>query len=121
MPTNEEYQLLGQVIERSVHDPGFREQLLADPWGVLEDSGISMAGLNVIVHEYDENDLVVLLPPALPPPVVVPEIPSNRPYQYADQPQSKAMSGLAASALADPTDDRVMLGTYAPGAVGGGA
>jgi hypothetical protein len=127
--TAQEYQLLDAVVQRAMIDAEFRQMLLTSPQGQLQDAGLSVSGLIVTVLEYDEDKLVLVLPP----PMAFSSSEEERRFPadslaagpradfYSDQPPASPMRGLATTALTNFADDRVALGVSSPRPAGGGA
>ena len=58
-------EMLKQIVDRSVVDTDFRQQLLADPKNAITaELGITMPeSMNVVVHESDMQTVHLALPP----------------------------------------------------------
>jgi hypothetical protein len=98
--------LVDMAIQRSAVDEDFRKLLLKEPVKALQDMGIDVAGVHVTVHEFDPNELLMVLPPFLEE---GPRPPRPAGAHAAGAP-SPPMRGLAECALLNPADNRAAYG-----------
>lgn len=60
-------QKLRQVAAKAADDETYRQRLLSDPAGVLQEVGLTVpTGANVVVHENTEDEIHLVLPTAQP-------------------------------------------------------
>lgn len=104
MASLQESELLDLIVQRSVVDAQFRQELLSAPQQTLQEAGIQTDGITVDVREIDENKLVLVLPP-----IVEFSEPTESRNPYTDQPSSPQIRGMATTAVANPLDARVTL------------
>ncbi|MFE9771021.1 hypothetical protein ACFYOV_04930 [Streptomyces sp. NPDC005931] len=95
------------AAQRSAVDGDFRARLLSDPQTALAEMGIEVGGLKLIVEEYKDDTLILVLPPLL----------SRRSSEGAggeggpySTPRSPELVAPAMCALSEPDDDRVVYG-----------
>ncbi|MFD5015637.1 hypothetical protein [Streptomyces chartreusis] len=95
------------AVQRSAADGDFRVRLLRDPYAALTEVGIEVGGLKLIVEEYKDDTRILVLPPPLPSQSAEGTGKEGGPYST---PSSPELVALAACALSEPDDDRVVYG-----------
>jgi hypothetical protein len=95
------------AVRLATVNPEFRRRLVDSPADALRDVGVDVGATSVVVHEFRDDEQVLILPPLLERPEAPQRSGDARPA--AGFP-SAPMVGVIHCALLDPTDDRVYYG-----------
>ena len=108
----DQFALWDDAIRRSAVDAEFRQRLLDSPNDALQEMGIDTGLTTIIVHEFRDDEQVLILPPLIER-GQQPQRP--RDARPAAGPPSPPMVGVISCALLDAADDRVYYGSQAGG------